>query len=82
LTPYLSVDTRLEPAAEADRVIVRGGSGSELVFVGAPLGTELPALVSAIVVAGRGDSGLASQTRQALANLRRPVHLEVFTTPT
>jgi alkyl hydroperoxide reductase subunit AhpF len=82
LTPYLSIDTHLEPTAKADRVIVRGGSGSELVFVGAPLGTELPALVSAIVVAGRGDSGLASQTRQALANLRRPVHLEVFTTPT
>ncbi len=82
LTPYLSIDTRPEPTAKADRIIVQGGSSSEMVFVGAPLGTELPALVSAIVVAGRGDSGLASQTRQTLTNLRRPVHLEVFTTPT
>jgi hypothetical protein len=53
-----------------------------LIFTGAPVGTELAALVSAIVVAGRGDSGLAPATRQALAGLRQPVHLEVFTTPT
>lgn len=82
LTPHLSVKTRQALAAEADRVMVQGKGGPELIFVGAPLGTELAALVSAIVVVGRGDSGLFPQTRQTLANLRRPTRLDVFTTPT
>jgi hypothetical protein len=30
----------------------------------------------------RGTSGLADETRQALAALERPVHLQVFSTPT
>jgi alkyl hydroperoxide reductase subunit AhpF len=83
LTAYLSVTTTpAGPNAPADRVIVRSQAGRELVFVGAPLGLELAALVSAIIVAGRGDSGLLPETRQALARLQTPVHLEVFTTPT
>ena len=83
LTPYLSVTTRPSaPDASADRVIVRSHSGRELVFVGAPVGLELAALVSAIIVAGREDSGLLPETRQALRGLQQPVHLEVFTTPT
>lgn len=82
LTPYLSVTTHGEQAGAADRVVVRGLRGGEMVFAGAPIGTELAALVSAIVVAGRGDSGLSVQSRQVLANLSSPVHLQVFTTPT
>jgi alkyl hydroperoxide reductase subunit AhpF len=83
LTLHLSVTTRpAAPEAEADRVIVQGVKGQALVFIGPPLGTELAALVSAIVVAGRGDSGLSAPTRQALAALTGPVHLEVFTAPT
>jgi alkyl hydroperoxide reductase subunit AhpF len=83
LTAYLSVTTQpAGPNASADRVIVRSQAGRELVFIGAPLGLELAALVSAIIVAGRGDSGLLPETRQALAQLQAPVHLEVFTTPT
>lgn len=83
LTKYLTVTTK--PAgfnAPADRVIVCSSSGRELVFVGAPLGLELAALVSAIIVSGREGSGLLPQTQQALVHLRTPIHLEVFTTPT
>ncbi len=82
LTPHLSLVTVQEPTGAADRVIVQGTNGHELVFIGPPLGTELAALVSAIIVAGRGQSGLSPATRQVLANLRSPIHLEVFTTPT
>jgi alkyl hydroperoxide reductase subunit AhpF len=82
LTPHLSVSTQPAPTAVADRLVVRGPKGPELIFTGAPVGTELAALVSAIVVAGRGDSGLLPQTRQVLAQLPAPVRLEVFTTPT
>lgn len=82
LTPYLSVRVDQDSSVEADRLVVRAEAGRELVFVGAPIGMELAALVAAIVVAGRGQSGLAPETRQALVNLPTPVHLEVFTTPT
>jgi alkyl hydroperoxide reductase subunit AhpF len=82
LTPHLAVATRFEPETEADRIIVKSGQGGELVFVGPPVGAELAALVSAIVVAGRGDSGLSQPSRQALAALPGPVQVEVFTAPT
>jgi NADH-dependent peroxiredoxin subunit F len=83
LTPLLSL-TRLQLSGyeETDRVIVRGEQGGEMVFAGPPIGTELAALVSAIVVAGRGDSGLSAPTRERLAGLPGPVHLQIFTTPT
>jgi alkyl hydroperoxide reductase subunit AhpF len=82
LTPHLLTSLSQDSSAEAERLVVQAENGRELVFVGAPLGLELAALVSAIVVAGRGDSGLAPATRQALAVLQTPLHLEVFTTPT
>jgi len=82
LTPYLSFNTYPNPGGEADRLIVRSSNGRNLVFVGGPIGTELAALVSAVVVAGRGDSGLSPETRQTLADLPGPVQLQVFTTPT
>lgn len=82
LTPYLSVNVSQEPTLAADRLAVRGANGRDLVFIGAPLGTELAALVSAIIVAGRGESGLAQASRETLARLSTPVYLQVFTTPT
>jgi alkyl hydroperoxide reductase subunit AhpF len=82
LTSYLSINVGQDSNAEADRLVVQTEDGRELVFVGAPIGMELAALVAAIVVAGRGQSGLALETRQALINLPAPVHVEVFTTPT
>ena len=82
LTPNLAVSVQYKPLNEADRVIVAGENGRQLVFVGPPLGTELAALVSAVIVAGRTDSGLLAVTQQALTRLRSPVHLQIFTTPT
>ncbi|MBI1881296.1 MAG: hypothetical protein HYR94_24205 [Chloroflexi bacterium] len=82
LTPYLMTTVSQDSTVEADRLVVQGENGRELVFLGAPLGLELAALVSTIVVAGRGDSGLSSETRDVLSGLQTPIHLEVFTTPT
>ena len=83
LTPQLFFTVApAPPEAAADRVTVQSPSSQELVFLGPPVGTELAALVSAIVVAGRGASGLSGETQAALAALEQPVHLEVFTTPT
>ena len=82
LTPYLVFRMSQDAALEADRLVVQGENDRELIFVGAPIGMELAALISAIIVAGRGKSGLAQETRMALANLLAPVRLQLFTTPT
>ncbi len=49
---------------------------------GMPTGYEFGSLVDAILDVSSGDSGLAPETRAALAALDRPLHLQVFSTPT
>ena len=49
---------------------------------GMPSGYEFGALVDAILDVSSGQSGLAEETRAALAELTRPIHLQVFSTPT
>ena len=49
---------------------------------GLPSGYEFGSLVDAILDVSRGDSGLSAPTREALAAIGRPVHVQVFSTPT
>jgi alkyl hydroperoxide reductase subunit AhpF len=49
---------------------------------GVPGGYEFGSLVEAVLDVSRGDSGLAAETRQALAGLERDVRIRVFSTPT
>jgi len=49
---------------------------------GLPSGYEFGTLVEAILDVSRGDSGLSPETRAALKDVTRPVHLQVFSTPT
>jgi alkyl hydroperoxide reductase subunit AhpF len=49
---------------------------------GLPSGYEFGALIEAILDVSSGDSGLSAPTREALASLARPVHVQVFSTPT
>ena len=49
---------------------------------GLPSGYEFGTLVDAILDVSRGESGLSDETRQALGALDRPVHVQVFSTPT
>jgi glutaredoxin-like protein len=51
-------------------------------LVGAPLEHELTALADAILTVGRGDGGLGADSMRRLATLARPVHVQVFSTPT
>lgn len=51
-------------------------------FYGLPSGYEFGILVEAILLVSAGDSGLLPETREALRALPRPVHLQVFSTPT
>lgn len=51
-------------------------------FYGLPSGYEFGTLVDAILDVSSGDSGLSEPTRRALAELEKPVHVQVFSTPT
>ena len=51
-------------------------------FYGLPSGYEFGSLVDAILDVSSGDSGLLADTRRALSELARPVHIQVFSTPT
>lgn len=49
---------------------------------GLPSGYEFGTLVDAILDVSSGDSGLSAPTREALAAVDRPLHMQVFSTPT
>jgi len=49
---------------------------------GVPAGYEFSTLVEDLRMLGSGDAGLSADTMTALDTLSRPVHLQVFVTPT
>jgi glutaredoxin-like protein len=51
-------------------------------FYGLPTGYEFGSLVDAILTVSSGESGLSAETREALGEITRPVHIQVFSTPT
>jgi glutaredoxin-like protein len=51
-------------------------------FSGIPSGHEFSTLINDIVIVSRRDSGLSEKTREFLKNLDKPLHLQVFVTPT
>jgi len=51
-------------------------------FYGIPSGYEFSSLVEDIKMVGSGESGLLPKTKEFLQGLTRPVHLQVFVTPT
>lgn len=51
-------------------------------YAGIPAGHEFSSLIHDIVLVSGRDSGLKGATRDALARLTEPVHLQVFVTPT
>lgn len=51
-------------------------------FFGIPSGYEFATLLEDIVDVSRGASRLSQTTKDALKNIRKPVHIQVFVTPT
>lgn len=51
-------------------------------FSGIPSGHEFSTLINDILLVSRRDSGLDTKTREYLKNLDKPLHLQVFVTPT
>jgi len=66
--------------------IVRDEDGEErdygIRFFGIPSGYEFTSIIEDIMDVSRGESGLQPKTKEALAGITDPIHLQVFVTPT
>lgn len=94
LTDKLKVEVRdfLGDAEQARRLgvdkipaIVLLGEGDKdygIRFYGIPMGYEFVSLLGAIKDVARRSTGLAPETKAALATIQRPLHLQVYVTPT
>jgi glutaredoxin-like protein len=72
---------------KAPGLAIVGADGAQIAdygirFAGIPAGYEFSSLIQSLVMVSGRDSGLKEKTRQALKNLKEPVHLLVFSTPT
>ncbi len=66
----------------APATVVMNGKDYGIRYYGIPAGYEFGSLIEDIIDVSRGDSGLSSATKAALAEIREPVHFQVFVTPT
>jgi len=63
-------------------IAVVGAKDYGIRLFGIPSGYEFGTLIEDIKLASEGDSGLAPETRAAVARLTKPVKIQVFITPT
>ena len=63
-------------------VVLSNGQNTRMRLYGAPTGYEFVGLVEAIIVAGTGQVELEAQTLAWLAAVDKPMHIQVFSTPT
>lgn len=64
-------------ALDGDKIMDYG-----IQYSGIPSGHEFSTLIQAILLVSGRDSGLSAQSRDFLKNLTKPLHLQVFVTPT
>lgn len=62
--------------------VVANGKTSGIRFYGLPAGYEFASLLDAILMVSQADSGLSAESREKLAAITQPLHLQVFVTPT
>jgi glutaredoxin-like protein len=73
--------------SNAPAVVIAAKDGAEvkdlgIQFSGIPSGHEFGTFINDILLVSRRDSGLNEKTREFLKNLDKPLHLQVFVTPT
>lgn len=62
--------------------VIVGANGAKVTFYGIPAGYEFSTLLKDIVQVSREHTELSPETRKALSAVKRPVHIQVFATPT
>lgn len=62
--------------------VVVGEKDYGIRFYGIPAGYEFTSLIEDIMMVSVGDSGLSDATKESIAQIKEPVHIQVFVTPT
>jgi glutaredoxin-like protein len=67
---------------KAPATVICNGKDYGIRYYGMPAGYEFATVLDAILDVSSGESGLGAESKEKLAQLTQPVHLEVFVTPT
>ena len=62
--------------------VLIGGKGGRVTFYGVAAGYEFSTLLKDLVQISRAETELSQETRKELSTFKRPVHIQVFATPT
>ena len=68
--------------ARIPAIVVEGERDYGIRFYGIPAGYEFRTLVDDIIDASKGKTLLSNETKNALKNIAKPIHIQVFVTPT
>jgi alkyl hydroperoxide reductase subunit AhpF len=63
-------------------IAVVGAKDYGIRLYGIPAGYEFSSLMDDILAVSKGESGLSSATKAALARVNQPIHIQVYVTPT
>jgi glutaredoxin-like protein len=72
---------------KAPAIVIAGKDGDQVTdfgiqYSGIPAGHEFGTFINDILLVSGRDSGLSAEVREFLKNLEKPLHLQVFVTPT
>ncbi len=70
------------PGGRIPVIELAGEAKGRIRFVGLPVGHEFGSLVDAAIAVSGGPGSLSEAASATLESLTRPVHIQVFTTPT
>ena len=79
------VDAEKAREYEVDKIpaiAVVGAKDYGVRYFGIPSGYEFTSLIEDTIMVSQGNSGLSAATREAIAQIAKPVHIQVFVTPT
>jgi alkyl hydroperoxide reductase subunit AhpF len=62
--------------------VIMGGDDKGIRFYGIPSGYEFATLIETIKMISAGESGLSQKSKDFVKTLVKPVHLQVYFTPT
>jgi glutaredoxin-like protein len=81
----LEQDREVAQSYKVSRVpalVLTGHDGGSVRYFGAPAGYEFSTLIQDIQSVSKSEGTLAPETREALAAIQDPIHIQVFVTPT
>ncbi len=78
-------DTAAVESYKVDKIpaiAIVGAKDYGIRYYGIPSGYEFSSLMDDILTVSKGESGLAAATKAAVAKITKPIHIQVYVTPT